>query len=120
MITHCRVKNQYCRKPKCDLSKPIRRKIEIQWKKNQLNPTYLVREKSFRGNSIHEKARFTKYVESSEQNSSLTPLLRRWCAFFQLSPIAMTGKRQGLQRRQAHNLPIKKSLLITFYGFTNF
>ena len=67
---------------KCDLSKPIRRKIEIQWKKNQLNPTYLVREKSFRGNSIHEKARFTKYVESSEQNSSLTPILRRWCAFF--------------------------------------
>ena len=30
----------------CDLSKPIRRKIEIQWKKNQLNSTYLVREKS--------------------------------------------------------------------------
>ena len=33
-------------KLKCDQSKPIRRKIKIQRKKNQLNPTYLVREKS--------------------------------------------------------------------------
>ena len=42
----CRVKNQNYRKPKCDLLKPISRKIQNQWKNNQLNLTDLVGEKS--------------------------------------------------------------------------
>ena len=54
---HCVVKNQNCRKLKCDLSKPIRRKIEIQWKKNQLNPTYLEYEKS---RKYHPKIPFSR------------------------------------------------------------
>ena len=40
------VKNQSRRRIKCDISKPISRKIQDQWKKNWLNPTNLVREKS--------------------------------------------------------------------------
>ena len=45
-FSHCRVKNQSRRRIKCDISKPISRKIQDQWKKNWLNPTNLVREKS--------------------------------------------------------------------------
>ena len=33
-FSHCRVKNQSCRRIKCDLSKPISRKMQDQWKKN--------------------------------------------------------------------------------------
>ena len=35
------------------------------------------------------------YVESSDQNDRLTPILRRWRAIFLLPQIAMTGKRQA-------------------------
>ena len=33
-FSHCRVKNQSCHRIKCDLLKPISRKMQDQWKKN--------------------------------------------------------------------------------------
>ena len=43
---YCRVKNQSCRKLYIWVSKPIRRKIQNQWKKLELNRAYQLREKS--------------------------------------------------------------------------
>ena len=43
---YVRVKNQSCRKLYIWVSKPIRRKIQNQWKKLELNRTYQSREKS--------------------------------------------------------------------------
>ena len=34
LFAHCRVKNKNCRRTKCDLLKPISRKIQTQWKKD--------------------------------------------------------------------------------------
>ena len=44
--THYGVKNQNCRKLYIWVSKPIRRKIQNQWKKLELNRAYQLREKS--------------------------------------------------------------------------
>ena len=43
---YIRVKNQSCRKLYIWVSKPIRRKIQNQWKKLELNRAYQLREKS--------------------------------------------------------------------------